>query len=262
MNLSDFHGKTIWLFGGAGYLGASIMRGLDEAGARVICVDLPGRAAEMMKKLGLQNTLAEECDILRTEAISPFCKELTGKYGVPAGAVLLAATWSTGKSVEKIGPEDFDRTFRGSVTANFLLAREAAEAMATAGSGSVVLFSSMYGLVAPDARVYNTENAEPLSPNPIDYGAAKASIVQMTKYLAMHYGPRGIRVNCIAPGPFPSLTVQKEHPDFVRNLQEKTMLRRVGGAGEITGPTLFLLSSGASFVTGHCLVVDGGWTAW
>jgi NAD(P)-dependent dehydrogenase (short-subunit alcohol dehydrogenase family) len=101
-----------------------------------------------------------------------------------------------------------------------------------------------------------------MTPNPIDYGAAKAAILQLSRYLAVHYGPDGIRFNCVTPGPFPNPAVQKNHPQFIQDLSNKTALNRVGVNTEIVGPTLFLLSESASFVTGHSLVVDGGWTAW
>ena len=101
-----------------------------------------------------------------------------------------------------------------------------------------------------------------MTPNPIDYGAAKAAILQHSRYLAVHYGPDGIRFNCVTPGPFPNPSVQENHPQFIQDLSNKTALNRVGLNTEIVGPTLFLLSDSASFVTGHSLMVDGGWTAW
>jgi NAD(P)-dependent dehydrogenase (short-subunit alcohol dehydrogenase family) len=116
----------------------------------------------------------------------------------------------------------------------------------------------MYGMVSPDPRVYHA----PMTTNPIDYGASKAAVIQLTRYLAVHYGPAGLRFNCIAPGPFPNPAVQSTHPEFVGRIAEKTALRRIGTNAEIVAPVLFLLSDGASFVTGHNLVVDGGWTAW
>jgi NAD(P)-dependent dehydrogenase (short-subunit alcohol dehydrogenase family) len=126
------------------------------------------------------------------------------------------------------------------------------------GTGSIVLFSSMYGIVVPDPRIYRA----PLAPNPIDYGASKAALLQMARYFAMHYGPAGIRFNCVTPGPFSNPALQKSMPDFMQALSDKTALRRIGQNHEIVGPTLFLLGDGASYVTGHSLVVDGGWTVW
>jgi NAD(P)-dependent dehydrogenase (short-subunit alcohol dehydrogenase family) len=116
----------------------------------------------------------------------------------------------------------------------------------------------MYGVVAPDPRIYRA----PMKPNPVDYGVTKAGMLQLARYCAVHYGPHGIRFNCITPGPFPNPKVQAEHPAFIADLDRKTALHRVGRNDEIVGPTLFLLSDAASYVTGHSLVVDGGWTAW
>ncbi len=126
------------------------------------------------------------------------------------------------------------------------------------GTGSIVLFASMYGIVAPDPRIYPA----PLTPNPIDYGASKAAVLQLCRYLSVHYGPSGIRFNCVTPGPFPNPAIQQSQPAFIAELARKTALNRVGQNAEIVGPTLFLLGDESSFVTGHSLVVDGGWTAW
>jgi len=133
-----------------------------------------------------------------------------------------------------------------------------AEKMKARGSGSIVIFSSMYGVVSPDPRIYRWS----MTPNPIDYGTTKAAILQMSRYFAVHYGPSGVRFNAITPGPFPNPTIKKTQPEFIQELNKKTPLNRVGINHEIVGPTLFLLTDSASFVTGHNLVVDGGWTAW
>jgi NAD(P)-dependent dehydrogenase (short-subunit alcohol dehydrogenase family) len=116
----------------------------------------------------------------------------------------------------------------------------------------------MYGVVAPDPKIYFA----PMAPNPVDYGASKAALIQMCRYMAVHFGPRGVRFNCIAPGPFPNPKIQADLPQFIAQLNAKTALGRIGRNHEIVGPALFLLSDGASYVTGHTLVVDGGWTTW
>ncbi|MGH7945925.1 MAG: SDR family oxidoreductase, partial [Opitutaceae bacterium] len=174
------------------------------------------------------------------------------------GLVHLAYTSTAGKRLEQITPADFQRTFDDALTPTFVLCRALAERMKSRGAGSVVLFSSMYGIVAPDPRIY----IDPLTPNPIDYGASKAAILQLSRYLAVHYGSAGIRFNCVTPGPFSPPRVQESRPDFVRAIAGKTALGRIGRNTEIVGPTLFLLTEGASYITGHSLVVDGGWTAW
>jgi NAD(P)-dependent dehydrogenase (short-subunit alcohol dehydrogenase family) len=171
--------------------------------------------------------------------------------------VHLAYSSSAGKTLEQLDVDDFQATFDRSIPGTFALCRTVAEAMKPRG-GSIVLFSSMYGIVSPDPRIYPA----PMAPNPIDYGASKAAILQMTRYFAVHYGPAGIRFNSVTPGPFPNPAVQLAHPALIKELNSKVPLNRVGLNTEIVGPTLFLLSDSASYVTGHNLVVDGGWTIW
>ena len=116
----------------------------------------------------------------------------------------------------------------------------------------------MYGLVSPQPETYE---AFPEYHNPPAYGAAKAGVVQFTRYAACHLAPRGIRVNSVSPGPFPRAEI-RAHAGFVAELAKRVPLGRVGDAEELAGPIAFLLSRASSFVTGHDLVVDGGWTAW
>ena len=130
--------------------------------------------------------------------------------------------------------------------------------MAARGSGSIVLFSSMYGSVSPDPRVYEA----PTNPNPIEYGVGKAGIQQMARYLAVHWGGQNVRCNSISPGPFPNPGIQAGQPAFIERLAGKVPLGRVGQAPEIAGAVAFLLGDAASFITGQNLAVDGGWTSW
>ena len=257
-NILSLEGKRIWVTGGAGYLGSAITQALDAAGAKVLCFDMFGRAAAFVESHNLKNTVGRDFDFSNVDGLPEFVREMVLEYGVPDGLAHLAFASSSGKKLEEIDAECFNKTFDLTLAPAFVLCRELAGHMKPKGLGSIVLFSSMYGVVAPDPRIY----AAPMTPNPIDYGAAKAAILQLSRYLAVHYGPDGIRFNCVTPGPFPNPAVQKNHPQFIQDLSNKTALNRVGVNTEIVGPTLFLLSDSASFVTGHSLVVDGGWTAW
>ena len=130
--------------------------------------------------------------------------------------------------------------------------------MAERGSGSLVLFSSMYGTVSPDPSIYEA----PMNPNPVEYGVGKVGIQQLTRYLAVHFGKSGVRCNAISPGPFPNPTIQANQPAFIDRLSKKVPLGRVGQSPEIAGAVAFLLSDASTFITGQNLAVDGGWTVW
>lgn len=250
--------KTIWVTGGAGYLGSPVTAALDAAGAKTVCLELPGRAEKLVEERGLKRTIPVSLDITDLAAQRAVVPRLISDHGAPHGLVYLPFVSSSGKRMEDISVDDMNRTLTGSLSPAFEFCRAVALAMGENGGGSIVLFSSMYGLVSPDPRIYSA----PMAPNPVDYGASKAALIQMCRYMAVHFGPRSIRFNCIAPGPFPNPKIQAELPQFIAQLNAKTALGRVGKNTEIVGPTLFLLSDGASFVTGHTLVVDGGWTAW
>jgi NAD(P)-dependent dehydrogenase (short-subunit alcohol dehydrogenase family) len=251
-------GKTIWVTGGAGYLGSAITTALDADAAKVICFDLAGRAESFVRDQKLQRTVPRTFDVSDASAIPGLVDATIAEHGVPDGLVHLAFASSAGKRLEQLATADLQKTLDLTLPSAFELCRAVAERMKPRGSGSIVLFSSMYGVVAPDPRIYR----EPMAPNPIDYGAAKAAILQLSRYFAIHYGPAGVRFNCVTPGPFPNPGIQQAQPEFIADLSKKTALNRVGKNAEIVGPTLFLLGDGASFVTGHSLVVDGGWTAW
>jgi len=256
----NLKGKAVLVAGGAGYLSAPTCTGLAQHGADLVIADRDAskleqvvddlkRAVPNAKVTGIDLDVGDEASIRR--AVS-WAANAMGRLNVLINATYL----SIGNLVEELSCVDFDRALHVNVTGSFLLAREASQHMRE--GGSIVFFSSMYGEIAPDPRNY----PEHIKPNPIEYGVSKAALEQMVRYLAVHWAPRQIRVNGVAPGAFPHPQQQQQDPQWMRMLGARAPLGRVGNQHEVAGAVVYLASDEASYVTGHILNVDGGWTIW
>lgn len=259
MDLFDMTGRAALVAGGAGYLGTAVCEALAKAGAAVMVADISqekAAAGAEVARAGAPRARVESAAFDAADDESACA--LVGRTRAAFGRldVLVNMTYkSIGKFAGDLSAEEFDLCNRVNVTGAFVIARAAAEAMER--GGSIVLFSSMYGHVSPDPRVYEL----PIKPNPIEYGAGKAAVEQMVRYLAVHYAPRGIRVNGIAPGPFPAPANHGNVP-FMERLAARVPLGRIGRQGEVAGGVVYLASEASSYVTGQILSIDGGWTAW
>jgi len=251
--LFDLKGKVALVAGGAGWLGAASCAGLAKQGATVVIGDIMAdKARAVAEEISAKHPNAKVegllLDITDEKSISSVVAHTAQKYG--GMHILVNATyWLSGKSMDSITPEEFDATLHNNITSSFILAREAYKVMG--GGGSIVMFSSVYGVVVPDPRFSN----------PLEYSVAKAGLIQLVRQLATYWGPKGIRVNAIVPGAFPHKDMDKEaaaqdtSADYVP-------LRRAGHRHEIVGAVVFLASDESSYVTGQALHVDGGWTIW
>ncbi|MCC6683279.1 MAG: SDR family oxidoreductase [Phycisphaeraceae bacterium] len=251
--LFDLSQRVALVAGGGGYLGEPVCHALAAHGAHVIVADLnldaARRVAQGADKFG--SAEARQLDVGDEASIVQVIESIP-----TLDALVNMATFSFGKELDQITAEQWNTGLNVTLTGPFLLSRAAAERMPQRG-GSIVHFASMYGLVSPDPRAYEGI----CSPNPPDYGAAKAALLQLTRYQAVFWAKRRIRVNAVAPGPFPNPQLQTD-ARFIDRLSQRVPLGRVGRAQEIAGAVVYLSSEAASFVTGTCLTVDGGWTAW
>ena len=256
----DLTGKVALVVGGAGYLMMPACKGLAEHGAAVVVADVADdkvqqAVAEIQAAVPGARVTGAVLNACDEAAVRRVVDDAVNRYG--GLHITVCATYrSVGKYVEEITVEEFAAAVSGNLVDALVLSRESARVMGP--GGSIVLISSMYGQVAPDPRVY----IPPMKPNPIEYGVAKAGIIQMAKYLSAYWGAKGIRVNAVSPGPFPHPQTQQEEPEFIKRLAAKTTLGRVGRQDEIAGAVLYLASDDASYVTGETIAVNGGWTAW
>lgn len=256
----DLTDRVIWAPGGAGLLGSAVCRALAEHGARVIVSDIREEDGQKLaESLRREDLLADAIpvDVADEQSIVSVCKHIVDTHGQLDGCVNMTFRY-TKTPWDQMTTAEWEHGMRVSLTGAFLLSRECAKVMAPRGRGSIVHFSSMYGVVAPDPRMY----PPPMVPNPIDYGVAKAGVLQIVRYHAVALAPQGVRVNAIIPGPFPYPWSQQKDDEFMNRLKAKVPMGRFGNADEIAGAVVFLCSDAASYVTGTQIVVDGGWTAW
>ena len=257
MNLFSLAGQDVWIFGGAGYLGSHVVELLHAAGASVLCVDLEKRAEQLVAQKNWSDRVTPASLNVSDDELERFLQQQLAERGTPSGLVIMTYK-STGKALGELTAAEFDEANHVGLTSTFLIARDVGSKMAIKEQGSIVLFSSMYGTIAPDPAAYTS----PMNPNPVEYGVGKAGIQQLSRYLSVYFGASGVRCNSISPGPFPFPAMQTSHPNFIAKLSAKTPLGRIGSASEMSGPVAFLLSDASTYITGHNLAVDGGWTAW
>jgi NAD(P)-dependent dehydrogenase (short-subunit alcohol dehydrogenase family) len=256
MNLS---GRRALISGGAGHIGFVCAEGLHELGATVALLDKEARGCEdCAGRLG-SKTLALSCDLSdeasTRSAVGEAIKKLGGLDILIHCAAYVGTTKIPGWSVpfENQSVDAWDQAMRVNVTAAFVLAQQAREALKDSKHASIILFGSIYGMVGPDMSLY----AETTMSNPAGYGASKGALYQLTRYLATVLAPE-IRVNSITPG-----GVARGQPDVFRKRYEaRTPLRRMATEHDLKGAVAYLASDLSAYVTGHNLVVDGGWTAW
>ncbi|HTC00542.1 MAG TPA: SDR family oxidoreductase, partial [Ferruginibacter sp.] len=205
----------------------------------------------------LENTLFfEYCDVSSTTSIKSSFKNINKNAG-KIDVLINNAFYSEGQSPELMTDDEWSTGIDGTLNSVFKCIREILIYMKKQKNGKIINVSSMYGMVAPQFEIYDDF---PKFLNPPHYGAAKAGIIQLTKYYASYLGHYGINVNSVTPGPFPSQSVQL-NAKFVQDLSARTCLNRIGTPEDLAGSFVFLASDASNFITGQNIVVDGGWTA-
>lgn len=248
--------------GGAGCIGQVAAAGLAEQGATVVIVDRDDDAVGAVvagiegaggRALGLAVDLEDEAEVAR---VVPWAVERAGRIDVLVQLAALVSAeplpgWTTG--IEAQSTATWRRALEVNLTATFALARDAAPHLRASGRGAIVLVGSTYGIVGPDWRIYDGTDMG----NAAGYAASKGGVVQLGRWLATTLAP-DVRVNVLTPG-----GVERGQPaTFVRAYEERTPLGRMAVEEDYKGAIVYLASDLSRYVTGHNLVVDGGWTAW
>jgi NAD(P)-dependent dehydrogenase (short-subunit alcohol dehydrogenase family) len=251
-DLFSLEDRVAVVTGGAGQLGAEIVRGLEERGALVAVFDIEAERFRI--------------DVTNREAIARATDEVVQEWGVPHVLVNAAALDSPPDApAEEVGPfesypeRSFDRVMDVNVKGTFLTSQVVGARMAAEGRGSIVNISSVYGMLSPVQELYEfrrRDGAEFFKP--VAYSVSKSALYNLTRYLATYWAKNGVRVNTLTLA-----GVWNDQPrEFLDAYTARLPVGRMADVREVVGPVVFLASDASSYVTGANLVADGGWSAW
>lgn len=241
----DLSDKVIVVTGGAGLLGSVLLGGFQKAGATCINVDL--RASS----LTIHNQL---CDITKADEIQKLINSILTEFGRIDGWVNNAypRTDDWGIDLESISVSSWEQNVSMHLNSYFYCCQSLCKSVKKQETCSIINMASIYGFLGPDFTVYEgTEMTMPAA-----YSAIKGGIINLTRYFASFYGGDNIKINSVSPGG----VFNNQDPLFVAQYSKKVPLKRMARAEELVGPCYFLLSDASSYITGHNLVVDGGWS--
>ena len=261
--LMSLNGRVALVTGGAGHIGRAVANGLAELGANLALSDIAAsggeEAAATLSGRFAGSAAAFACDFELPAAVKELPRRVREKFGridiIVNCAAFVGTSGLEGWAVpfEQQSAETWRRALEVNLTAPFVLVQAAAEDLAASGHGSVINISSIYGLGGPDWRLYEGTSLG----NPAAYAASKGGLIQMTRWLATTLAPK-VRVNAIAPG-----GVFRETPEpFLSRYVARTPLARMAREEDMKGAVAYLASDLSAYVTGQCIAVDGGWTAW
>jgi NAD(P)-dependent dehydrogenase (short-subunit alcohol dehydrogenase family) len=254
--------RVVVLTGGGGIIGRAMTAALTARGHHVAVVDRNIDAAKAAAELGVDGRAHPyHCDVSDRVALEVLHSRVISDLGAIDALICNAATKSENffAPFEDFPVGDWEEVLATNLTGPMLCAQVFGSRMAARGAGAIVNVLSIYGVVAPDQRIYDGSEYEGRAINtPAVYSASKAGLWGLTKYLASYWGRAGVRVNALTPGGVYS----GQNDVFVAAYSDRTMLGRMATASDIAAAAAFLVSDEASYITGQNLVVDGGWTAW
>jgi NAD(P)-dependent dehydrogenase (short-subunit alcohol dehydrogenase family) len=247
----SLEGKNAAIVGGGSGIGEAVAIACAEQGAYVSCLDVNleaagGTAATIRDNGGEAD--AGPVDIVDGPSVTAAFEAVAEERG-SLDVVVCTPAINVRKPLLDYTDEEIDLVLSVNLKGNAHVLQSAGRIMRAQGSGSIILFSSIRSLV--------------VEPGQSMYAATKAGIVQLVRTAAVELGPDGVRVNAVAPGVIdtPLTAPIKDIPDWYDAYADRNIFKRWGSAREMAGPTVFLASDAASYVTGTVLFADGGWTA-
>lgn len=262
--------KIALITGAAGVLGSEIARAMLKNNYSVILLDVDQRALEQLTK-SLKNDLVGgefitiPCNLASEESISKVAKQVYDKFGKIHVLVNNAAT-KTAKienffePLENFQLETWNEILGVNLTSPFLMAKHFGSLIGDDEfAGAVIQISSIYGVIAPDQRIYDgAEYMNTAINSPAVYSATKAGVIGLSRYLAAYWGKRNITSNTISPGGVYS----GQNEIFEKNYNDRVPLGRMASAPDVCNAVLFLCSENARYITGQNIIVDGGLSSW
>lgn len=240
-------GKVILVTGGNGLIGRSILRDIRSKGGTAVNADIGEPTAEDINFL--------HCDITKLDSIQLVIQKVLTQYGRLDGLVNNAypRTSDWGSDFLMMTEDSLNENVRMQLSSYILFCQQAIKHMISAKSGSIVNIASIYGVVGNDFSIYDGTGINPAAP----YAAIKGGLINFSRFLASKYGRDGIRVNVVSPG-----GVQDQQPEaFIEAYSRKVPMGRMALPDDVSPVVSFLLSDESRYITGHNLLVDGGWTA-
>lgn len=248
----SLEGQTALVTGGGSGIGACLAAALAEAGARVALADrYLDTAQEVARQLAAAgtDTLAIEVDVTQADQVQRMVDQVLDAWGQLDVAVNSAGI-ATRARAEDLAEEDWDDVVGVDLKGIYLSTRAEGRAMLARGSGSIINIASMSGQIVNRPQLHS------------HYNAAKAGVIQYSRSCAAEWAARGVRVNCISPGHTATPMTAHSIPVIGEQWVSNTPMGRVGTPEDLQGAVLYLASAASAYVTGHDLVVDGGYTLW
>lgn len=262
MKIFSLEGKIAIVTGGAGLFGKPISSALAEAGAHVIIASRNEAKCQVYAdELTSRNLKAEgmSLDLADEQSIQDFTVKIHKKHGSVDILVNNAVSREGFQDLENISKAEWEKAQTINSTGLMLLTQAVVKVMREQNSGNIINIGSIQGTVGPNFPVYGDTGMT----SPINYTYDKWGMVGFTKWIANYYGKFNIRANCISPGGYgPGVAEMIGNDEFIENYKRLTPLGRFATDDDIKGPVVFLASEASAFITGHNLLVDGGWTSW